>query len=386
MPPTKSLAFDLAEYHRRTAAVQASMGERGIDLLLATTMASVCYLTGLESVSPHKFWLVAVPRTGRPVLLCQDFESHNALLGSWIDPAYLYGVGEEPIALTAKLINDLGAASGRVGTEQSNYTSLSIADYLRLKSLLPRTTLTEATDCVPRVMSIKSSAEIACLREAGRITGEAMAAAIEAVRPGASDNDVAAAAYQALTAGGSEYSSYPVIVTTGHRSGVPHSTFRRNPILAGDPVFMEIAGCIARYQTPIMRTAVLGEPTTQLRDMAQAAIDSVETMIANIRPGIPAQEVAERSARCIDRLPYKLVWHGYYGYSVGMGFPPEWSDCPWLLIKRGNPEVLRPGMVFHCSTSLRDVGICGATCSETIFVTDSGCEVLTRGPRRLFRR
>ncbi|MCX5658525.1 MAG: Xaa-Pro peptidase family protein [Planctomycetota bacterium] len=386
MPPPKSLAFDLAEYHRRVAAVQAAMAERDLDLLLATTMASICYLTGLESVAPHKFWLVAVPRSGPPVLLCQDFESHNALLGSWIDATYLYGVGEEPIALAAKLVNDLGARAGRIGTEQSNYTSLSIADYLRLKSLLPAATLAEATDLVPRVMAIKSAPEIAHLREAGRITGEAMAAAVGAIRAGATDNDVAAAAYHALVAGGSEYSSYPVIVTTGHRSGVPHSTFRRHPIRAGDPVFMEIAACVARYQTPMMRTAALGEPTRQLRDMARAAIDSVEAMIANIRRGATADHVAELSSRCLDPLPYKLVWHGYYGYSVGLGFPPEWSDCPWLLIKRGNPELLRPGMVFHCSTSLRDVGLCGATCSETILVTETGCEVLTRGSRELVLR
>ena len=70
MPKPRQLAFPVSEYKRRVAAVQANMAERKLDLMLATTMASVCYLTGLESVSPHKLWLVGVPQKGNPVLVC----------------------------------------------------------------------------------------------------------------------------------------------------------------------------------------------------------------------------------------------------------------------------------------------------------------------------
>jgi len=43
-------------------------------------------------------------------------------------------------------------------------------------------------------------------------------------------------------------------------------------------------------------------------------------------------------------------------------------------------------MVFHTSTSIRDIGNFGTTCSETIVVTENGCEVLTNVPRKLFIR
>jgi len=43
-------------------------------------------------------------------------------------------------------------------------------------------------------------------------------------------------------------------------------------------------------------------------------------------------------------------------------------------------------MAFHLSTSIRDPGRIGATCSETVVVTDRGCEVLSNVPRVLFRR
>lgn len=382
----KKLAFSVSEYQRRVAGVQRAMSERNLDLVLATTMASVCYLTGIESVSPHKLWLVAIPRDAPIELLCQDFESHNALLSSWVEARNLYGLHQNPHEAAAGLVRKLGLTRGRIGLEMNNYSSLGVSGYLAIRSLLPDAVLVDATNCVPSVMAIKSEPEVVCLRRAGRITGEAMTAMIAAVRPGVTDNDIAAAGYESMIRGGSEYSSYPVIVTTGRRSGVPHSTFHRVPVLDGDPVFIEIAASVERYQTPMLRTAVLGEPTPLERELSRAAIASVEAMLQNIKPGAIAGDVATQSARELESISGHIVWHGYYGYSVGLGFPPEWSDHPGLWIGVGVRDELRPGMVFHCSTSLRDVGICGATCSETILVTEKGCEVLTTGSRELFLR
>lgn len=383
-PPTDSpplvptLSFPIAEYQRRVARVQRNMAAADLDVMLATTMASVCYLTGIQSISPHKLWAVAVPRDGDPQLFCQDFEGHNAKLTSWCEPAATYGVGQAPVAGLAKLLSRLGAGSGRVGVESGYcWSSLAVAQFLELRDMLAGADFVEASDCVGRAMAIKSAPEIAYLRQAGAITSDAMRAALIAITPGATDNDIAAAASHALLAGGSEYSSYPVIVTTGRRSSIPHSTFHRTPVEPGDGVFIEIAAAIERYQTPMMRVAPLGEPSALLRTLTEAAVASVATLKQTIRPGIPASEPADAAAQCLRDLDPRIVWHGLYGYSVGLGFPPEWSDCPSLLIRQGDPQPIEAGMVFHCSTSLRDVGLCGATRSETILVTEAGCESLT---------
>src|SRR6185436_13222678 len=115
----------------------------------------------------------------------------------------------DPVTATADMLKKLGWGRGRIGTEQFNYTSMSISDYLRLRDALPGAELVDASECVARVMSIKSPPEIAYLREAGKITGEAMQAMIDATQAGASDNDIAAVAYETMTRRGSEYASYP---------------------------------------------------------------------------------------------------------------------------------------------------------------------------------
>ena len=105
-------------------------------------------------------------------------------------------------------------------------------------------------------------------------------------------------------------------------------------------------------------------------------------LIEHIRPGALGREVAAKAGKALRHVPDDLVWHGYYGYSVGIGFPPTWSDCPVYITDSDEVE-LKAGMVFHCNTSLRDVGRCGTACGETVLVTADGCEVLTSLPRTL---
>jgi Xaa-Pro dipeptidase len=271
-----------------------------------------------------------------------------------------------------------------VGFEMGPLSSLSPQNYLCLREALPPPRSPDATDLVPRVAGIKSPAEVAYLRQAARISSDAMRAAVDAVAEGRTDNDLAAVASERLVRQGSEYMCYQPIVTVGHRSGIPHSTFHRIPIRRGDPVFMEFGACVNRYTSPIMRTAVVGKPPEKMTRMFAMCRESVNGAIENMKPGVTGGEVAERAEKAHGPMPDGWVWHGHYAYSIGLGFPPEWADCLEIGVWKGNDQVLQPGMTFHCSTSIRDPGKMGTTCSETVLITDRGCEVLTDLPRVLF--
>ena len=380
-----TLAVSVDEYRTRVAAVQQYLATTGLDALLCHTFPNICYLTGFETIGAHKYYLLIVRPEGDPVLLTQDFEAHNGRVSSWLSDFVAHPLWADPINVSRDTLASLGLSEGRLGVEM-DATILTPRTWGRFREALPKATFVDATGTVEALRLIKSPAELAILREAGRLSGLGAQAALDAVAEGKTDNDVAQASYAALIGGGSEYMCYAPIVTVGPRSGVPHTTHRRIPIRHGDPVFIEVGACIARYSAPIMRTAVVGPPTDQIRRMADACIASVNTQIESIRPGIPAREVALKARACVaDVVAEGLIWHGYYGYTIGLGFPPEWSDGPGA-ISENSDLVLQPGMVFHCSTSLRDAGRCGVAFSETVAVTASGCEVLTTGDRTLVER
>jgi Xaa-Pro dipeptidase len=109
----------------------------------------------------------------------------------------------------------------------------------------------------------------------------------------------------------------------------------------------------------------------------------VETLIAEIRPGIAARVVAQRAGAAMRAIEPSLLWHGYYGGSTGLSFSPTYSDGGAVAITATSDVELVAGMTFHASTSLRNLGEFGVTVGETVAVTETGCEVLTDVPREL---
>ncbi|MGE5603280.1 MAG: M24 family metallopeptidase [Nitrososphaerales archaeon] len=374
-------SFPAGEYLERCRKVQAAMAGRDIDLLLCFSFPNICYLTGIESVLWYKYFVAIMPRTGSPILLAQDFEMPNALIRSWVEDRVTYGLDKDPVDATARLLEERGLSGKRIGIETYPW-AMPVPTYLRLRDALSHAELVDAGDLVATVKVIKSPAEIACLRQAADLTSRGMRAAIAAFEEGRTDNDVAAAAYQAMIAGGSETMCLDPIVTIGEWSGVPHSTHCRRTIRRGDPGLLEMGACIHRYTAASMRTAIAGRPSDEVRRAADACIASLNTCIEHMKPGVLADEIATSADRAWSEISTRLVWHGIYGYSLGLGFPPDWNDCP-ALIQRGSPLVLQPAMVFHVTTSLREMAQYGAAFSETVLITKDSNEVLTDVPREL---
>jgi Xaa-Pro dipeptidase len=78
-------------------------------------------------------------------------------------------------------------------------------------------------------------------------------------------------------------------------------------------------------------------------------------------------------------------WSGNCGYPVGAGFPPYWGEYG-CQIALGDQTVLQSGMVFHQPVILRVLGKLGVAFSETVLITPTGCETLTRVERQLLVR
>jgi len=381
MASLEKLSFSPAEYRNRLNQVQQAMTRENLDVILCHSMSNICYLTGYESLYLPKYYMALVPRDSDPILLCQDFEMHNADITAWTQRRECYQLGQDPVDATIRLLRSSGYSHARIGVEFSAHT-FTASIFLRLKDAFPDVNWHRAEPILHQAKLIKSPAEIAYIRQASQISSRAMAAALASAGEGKTDNDLAAAASSTALKGGSEYMCIDPIVTVGRRSGIPHTTHRRETLQRGDTAFMEIGACVCRYTGVIMQTAVIGEPSATVKRMADGCIRSVEAMIEHIKPGRPASQVAALAESALGDVGREFLWHGYYGYSIGIGFPPDWADVDFC-IRKDNPLTLEPGMVFHCSTSLRQIGQIGVAFSETILVTNDGCEVLTDLPRKL---
>jgi len=379
MSSVRNPAFSTEEYQSRLSKVQAALAARELDVLLVHNRADICYLTGVENCYMVAYYAAIIPAAGEPILLCSEFEMLNAEVSVWFDDRVAFPVTANPIEATCRVLHERSYGGKRIGFQPG---WLNAERYLATQRALPDATLLDAGEIVPDVMVIKSAAEIEYLRAAGELSTLGMTAACEAAAAGKTDNDMAAAAYDVMVRGGSEFMCIEPIVTVGARSGIPHSTFRRTRIESGDSIFIEVGGCVCRYSAPLMRTVAIAPVPDEVRRAADACRDSLNVLIAEMRPGALARDVAKKAKAAWMPLCEELIWHGTYAYSVGLGFPPDWNDAP-ALITEDSDLVLQPGMCFHTTTSLRRPLQYGAAMSETILITDGGNEILTGTPREL---
>ncbi|MFE5330530.1 M24 family metallopeptidase [Embleya sp. NPDC056575] len=384
----KELAFPREEFEGRIARAIETAGDLGLDALLLTTTPTIGYLTGADTCMPPTYLAALITVDGDLVVQCADPEVGTILRHSIVEDLVVFpwtDVGSAGGALT-RLLKSRGLASARIGMELSspdNFgpSGVDVATYQELRESLPMLSIVDVAEQVLELRLIKSDAELAKMRAAGRISTEAALAALRVAGLGVSENAVAAEAYAFATKAGSNAMSIDPIVASGARTGLmPHLPYRDNILKAGDPVFLEMTGTVWRYSAPIMRTAVVGKPSARVQALTDATLEVLDILFAEIKPGRSGDDIARLAAPVWKKVP-DAFFHGGYGYSIGMGFQPSWTENA-VYIEIGGERVLEPGMTFHLAINPWVPGGEGVGFSESIVVTDSGCDLLTLGTGR----
>jgi Xaa-Pro aminopeptidase len=381
MDPRMTPAFSEVEYGRRLGDLRARMKAGGLDGLLVVVAENINYLTGYETIGYSNFTMLVVRRDGPPVLFVREMERTVAETTTWLSEFEIFTDTEDPVEQSVALLRKRGWLDGRIGVEMGD-SFVSPAGLDRLRGLLGRHAA-DGTGLVEQGRRLKSAEEIALIRQACRITEAGIAAALETIRPGASENEVAAAAYVAMMRGGSDFFAGDPIVTSGWRSGVAHLTFGNRRLERGDTILLEMSGCRRRYFGPLMRGAAISPVGDGAWRMAEVIIEALEAAIAAIRPGATSGEVDAACRAPIERAGFEPNFRKRTGYSVGVGYAPSWGEGHIVSLRRDDPTRLEPGMVFHMPPALRVPLQYGLGFSETVLVTQAGCEVLTDCPRRL---
>ncbi len=374
------LAFTEAEYARRLRDLRARMQAMSLDVFLVVVAENITYLTGYETIGYSNFGILVVRRDAPPLLYIREMERTVAEATTWLDEFEIYADDQDPLEHAVSLLRKRGWLDGHVGVELGDsFVSPALMD--RLRRLLGQTV--DATGLVEAGRRIKSAEEVTMIRRAARITERGIDAALEAIRPGVTENAVSSAAYAAMMAAGSDFFAGDPIVTSGWRSGIAHLTFGNRRLEKGDTILLEMSACQRRYFGPLMRGAVVAPASVEARRMADVVIAALEAAIAAIRPGVTSGEVDAACRAPIEQAGFEPNFRKRTGYSVGVGFAPSWGEGHIVSLRRDDPTPLEAGMVFHMPPALRVSRQYGLGFSETVLVTPTGCEVLTNHPRRL---
>jgi Xaa-Pro aminopeptidase len=388
------LPFDRSEYAARLARIRRIMTSRDIGLMVITDVANQHYVTGYDGWSFYTPQVVLVPiEDEEPVWVGRAMDAAGGRLTAWMNPANVVGFPESyvqqtdrhPMDWIAALIVERGWARRRIAIELEAYY-YSPKAHAHLVAGLPAATILDAELMVNWVRAVKSPAEIAYLRNAARLAEGTMRAAYEAIAPGVRECDAIARIYAAQVAGHPDFAgditALPPTILAGENASAPHLMWSDRRFGADETVALELAGACRHYTAGLARTLQLGRPGPKVLDTAKAVLEGMETVLATMRPGVTGEDVEAAWRAVIAR--HGLKKESRIGYSIGLGFPPDWGEHT-ISLRQGDRRVLEPGNVLHSILGMWMDGW-GIEISETILVTERGCEALTEFPREVGRR
>lgn len=375
-------AFPPGEYDRRVAAARAALAGAGIDVMVVTGPENIFYLTGQQTPGYYTFQALVLPVDGEPAFVIRQLEYFNFIANTFIADAEVYTDGDQPVDFLVDVIRRRGLAGRRIAIDKRGWF-LPVAVYEALQERLGA--VHDGAGLIERGRAVKSPLEVEKLEQAARYVDAGLRAGFDAVRVGASENDLVAAMMGAAISAGSEYMGMEPLVSVGPRTGVPHGTWRRRRLGVDEPVFLEMAACHDRYHAALMRSAWVGAVPDEAIDMMKACQEALDAALDALKPGAPCSAPHAACQTVIDRAGYTDRFRKRTGYSIGISFAPDWGEGAILSLYSGVETELRPGMTFHIPPALRIYGRFTVGVSETVVITETGYRALGTLPRPLLR-
>ncbi|ESR23187.1 M24 family metallopeptidase [Lutibaculum baratangense] len=376
-----ALHFDASEFEDRRHRLLHALAEAELDGILLFNQNSMHWLTGYDTFGFCFFQCLFVGTDGRMALLTRSADlrqarhtSNIADIRIWTDRA-----GATPAGQLKEMVRDLGFSAGRLGIEYDTQ-GLTAANGKAVDAAFEGfATLVDASDLVMRLRAVKSAAEIACVREAGRLADAADEAGLAEIRAGADEGRILAAMQGAVFEGGGDYPGNEFIIGSGADALLCRYKSGRKRLSEKDQITLEFAGVFRHYHVALMRTVCTGEATPRHVALHAAAREALAAVEAAIRPGSTAGEVFAAHARVLDAHGLSEHRLNACGYSLGTTFTPCWMDRP--MFYEDNPWVLESGMVMFAHMIIMDSDSGTAmTLGRTSLVTQGGSEPLTRAP------
>ena len=383
--------FTVKEYKNRLKKVQSEMQKKGIELLISQDTANINYLTGYDAWSFYYSQCVIVHvNSDEPLCFVRAQDAGGAFITTYLkkeniiiyDEKYIHTWPTHPYDALVDLIKKKKWDKINIGVEMDAHYFTAYC-YEKLKKGLPNAKILDAERLVNWVRVEKSIAEIEYMKKAATISEMAMKTAMETISPDVRQCDAVAEIQRTLFRGtpeyGGEYASIATLLPTGKGTSASHLTASDKKFINGEATIIELSGTYKRYHAPMARTINLGKPDQKKLDAMKATNEALEEGINASKPGNTANDVAEKFWGVLDR--YGIKKESRTGYSIGIGYPPDWGEHT-LNIYKGDMTELKPNICYHM-IAVMQFGDWGVESSESIRITESGNELLCNFSRDL---
>lgn len=388
---------------------QQLLRRENLDAIIAASAVNVTYACGFHSPSPHVFpdmqvfglvpqdtndIALIIPRdeltyVGVAPASVQDIRVYGETTLQWSDTAAYDEVESRvrqlmrtrprhagPVEALAGAIADRGLRRARLGIDERGILP---ANVVHLRRLLPDAELVDASDLWRSIRAIKTPLEVERLRQASRINEEALAAAIDVSRLGATQADLYGAYRdRVIELGGFLHYWGGGVGSQSSLFGPPIPTHRGQP---GDVIRIDGAMTYHFYWADTGRTVVLGKVTERQKAYYAALHEGLYAGLAHVRPGARPSQIF---AAIVETVKDAGIAH-YFRFHCGHGLGLDFYEVPSIRPAVSDAEEVRleEGMVLNIEVPYYELGFGGMQIEDTLLVTAGGYEFITERSREL---
>jgi Xaa-Pro aminopeptidase len=369
------------EYRARMEQFQANLQAAGLDAALVhgneADCASVRYLS--EYWPTFESAAVFVPAQGEPILLIgpesEEYAKGRSKLPN-IEKMVVYRESADPEYPGIQVADYADIARKALGDKplkKLGIVSWSITPlpvYMALREQLPSTELVKADDALISLRSIKTAAEIACMKKAFEISEKAVDAVLAEIQPGMTELQVTGIAQRELYKYGAEYEGHALYVFCGPATCNAISRPTHNTIKANEVIQLNIGARVCGYSSSVGLPFSIGPLPDRKKRLVEFGLEAHFKTQELMCAGKPAAQVVEEYEAFVKSRGF--AEYMLYGPCHGIGMMEV--ERPWM--ESTSTYDLAENMTFQVDTFFYDKDF-GLRWENGVRITEGGIERLS---------
>jgi len=233
-----------------------------------------------------------------------------------------------------------------------NYTSLTLADFEKLKKIFPAAEFIDVSKILQDLRSIKTSKEVSLITTACKITAKAFEAVAKEFSKGTllTEQDVALFLEKEIRTMNAEL-AFPTIVAMGPNAAIPHHVTGNSKLTRGFLV-MDFGAKYSNYCADMTRVVFLGKPSTAEINKYDLLLKCQEETIKQIAENKSFIELDNYARKRLGKYADQFTHSLGHGIGIEVHEAPAFRDKK-IKISKNQVFTIEPGIYVKDQFGLR---------------------------------
>lgn len=224
---------------------------------------------------------------------------------------------------------------------------------------------------------IKDAEEIALLKTAAKLGSEGFDFLCNSLASGVSEKELALELDIFWKRKGSKALAFDPIIAFGPNSSMPHYHPGNRRLKKGDCVLLDIGVNVKHYHSDMTRVVFFGTRSKKIQEIYEIVREAQQRALQLCKPGTLIKQLDVAARGYITQKGYGEHFTHNLGHGVGL----EIHEAPTLSQKGPDKSLkLQEGMVITIEPGIYLADIGGVRLEDTVVITASGYENLTKRP------